>query len=84
MLFCVLARQRWRWPAWRVAAVAVVFLLIDLAFFSSNVTKVGQGGWVPLAIAVGVFLLMSTWHRGTELLNRHLVELALPLELFLE
>ena len=41
-------------------------------------------GWVPLAIASGVFLLMSTWHRGADLLNRHLMELGLPLERFLE
>jgi KUP system potassium uptake protein len=84
VLFCVLARQRWRWPPWRIAAVAVVFLGIDLAFLSSNLTKVVQGGWVPLAIAAGVFLLMSTWHRGAELLNRHLLELELPLAHFLE
>ncbi len=84
VLFCVLARQRWRWPVWRVGTVAIVFLGIDLAFLSSNMTKVRQGGWVPLAIAAGVFLMMSTWHRGTKLLNRHLLELGLPLEQFLE
>jgi KUP system potassium uptake protein len=84
VLFCVLARQHWRWPLWRVAVVAVVFLGIDLAFLISNLTKVRQGGWVPLAIAAGVFLLMTTWHRGAELLNRHLEELGLPLEAFLE
>jgi len=84
ILFCVLARQRWRWSRWRIGSVAVVFLGIDLAFFSSNMTKVMQGGWVPLAIAGGVFLLMSTWHRGAELLNRSLLELGLPLEQFFE
>ncbi len=84
VLFCFLARQRWRWPVWRVAAIAVVFLGIDLTFFSSNMTKVRQGGWVPLVVAAGIFLLMSTWHRGAELLNRHLVELGLPLADFLE
>jgi KUP system potassium uptake protein len=84
VLFCFLARQRWRWPVWRVAAIAIVFLGIDLTFFSSNMTKVRQGGWVPLAAAAGVFLLMTTWHRGAELLNRHLVELGMPLAHFLE
>jgi KUP system potassium uptake protein len=84
VLFCVLARQRWRWPIWRVGAVAIVFLGIDLAFLISNLTKAKQGGWVPLAIAAGIFILMSTWHRGAELLNRRLVELGLPLEQFLE
>jgi KUP system potassium uptake protein len=84
VLFCVLARQRWRWSAWRIGPLAVVFLGIDLAFFSANMTKVSQGGWVPLAIAAGVFLLMSTWNRGTELLNRFLLEAAMPLPQFLE
>jgi KUP system potassium uptake protein len=84
LLFCALARQRWRWPTWRIAIVATVFLGIDLAFFSSNMTKIAQGGWVPLVIAGGVFLSMQTWNRGTELLNRSLLDAGLPLERFLE
>ena len=44
MLFCVLARRGWRWSAWRIGTVAVVSLAIDLAFFTSNMTKVMQGG----------------------------------------
>ena len=84
VLFCVLARQRWRWSVWRIGPLAVVFLGIDLALFSSNMTKITQGGWVPLAIAAAVFLLMTTWNRGTELLNRLLLEAGLPLERFLE
>jgi len=83
VLFCVLARQRWRWSAWRIGPLGVVFLGIDLAFFGANLTKVALGGWVPLAIAAGLFLLMSTWNRGTELLNRLLLEAAVPVEQFL-
>ena len=42
----------WRWPAWCWSArCAAVFLVIDLAFFGANIIKVGQGGWLPLALA---------------------------------
>ena len=40
VLFCVLARQRWHWSVWRIAPLAVVFLGIDVALFSSNMTKI--------------------------------------------
>ena len=84
VLFGVLARRRWRWPAWRIVAVAGGFLVIDLAFAAANVTKIRQGGWVPLVIAAGLFLLMTTWNRGTELLSRWLSEATVPFERFLE
>jgi KUP system potassium uptake protein len=83
VLFGVLARRDWRWPVWRIAAVAGGFLVIDLAFAAANVTKIRQGGWVPLAIAAGLFLLMTTWNRGTELLSRWLSDATVPFEDFL-
>jgi KUP system potassium uptake protein len=84
VLFGVLAHRRWQWSLWRIAVVAGGLLLIDLAFASANLTKVRQGGWVPLAIAAGLFLLMTTWNRGTELLGRWLAAAMVPLEAFLE
>jgi KUP system potassium uptake protein len=84
VLFGVLAHRRWRWSLWRIAVVAGGLLLIDLAFASANLTKVRQGGWVPLAIAASLFLLMTTWNRGTELLGRWLAAAMVPLEAFLE
>jgi KUP system potassium uptake protein len=83
VLFGVLARRDWRWPVWRIAAVAGGFLVIDLAFAAANVTKIRQGGWVPLAIAAGLFLLMTTWNRGSELLSRWLSDATVPFEDFL-
>ena len=38
--------------------------LIDLGFFLANIAKIPQGGWLPLAAAASVFLLMRTWTRG--------------------
>src|SRR4051812_3688302 len=69
ILAYVVAVERWHWS--RSAALLVVggFLLVDLAFFSSNLVKIAQGGWFPLAVAGGIFLLMTTWKRGREILQ---------------
>src|SRR5215218_9300808 len=64
VLFAVVARSRWGWPPLRTGALVAGFLLIDLSFLSANVVKLQHGGWVPLALAVGIYLLMSTWKRG--------------------
>ncbi|HVT38475.1 MAG TPA: potassium uptake protein [Gemmatimonadaceae bacterium] len=70
LLFVVVARDRWKWSIMRVTAIAGVFLLIDLAFLGANLLKVRDGGWIPLAIGVVVFTLLSTWRRGRALLRR--------------
>ena len=84
LLFSVIARQRWHWSAVSIAGLGGAFFAIDLAFFGANVTKIARGGWVPLAIAGGMFVLMSTWHRGTELFRGVLSEAAVPMDRFLD
>ncbi|HEX6630058.1 MAG TPA: KUP/HAK/KT family potassium transporter, partial [Gemmatimonadaceae bacterium] len=69
LLFAVVARGRWRWPLWRVALLTAAFLVVDLAFFGANAAKIVHGGWVPVAIATALFVLMTTWKRGRELLG---------------
>ena len=83
-LFYVIARHGWRWPAWRAAAVAVVFLAVDVTLFAANVVKIEHGGWVPLVLAGGVFFIMTTWRRGTALVRQRLGELTVPLPRFLD
>jgi KUP system potassium uptake protein len=83
ILFVAVARQRWNWKPWQVAVFLVLFLTIDLAFFSSNLLKIPHGGWVPLAVAVIVYTLMTTWKRGRMLLSSILRRSSLPLDLFL-
>ena len=83
ILFVAVARQRWNWKTWQIAVFLVLFLTIDLAFFSSNLLKVPHGGWVPLLVAVMVYALMTTWKRGRTLLSSILRRSSLPLDLFL-
>ena len=55
------------------------FFVIDLAFFSSNLLKLTEGGWFPSADRRAIFLLMTTWHEGRRLLNESLASDALDL-----
>jgi KUP system potassium uptake protein len=84
ILFSVVARQRWRVPMSVVIAFVALFLFIDLALFSANALKITSGGWVTIAIALAVFVVMVTWKTGRTMLNRILQAGSLPMELFLE
>jgi KUP system potassium uptake protein len=70
VLFFFIARTAWGAPAWVAAGGAAAFLTVDLALFSASLAKVGHGGWVPLAIAVAMFTILTTWRRGDELVER--------------
>jgi KUP system potassium uptake protein len=65
----VVFRRLWRWPAWRVAALLVPLLAIELLFFSANVIKLVEGAWVPLAAAILLIIVMLTWRRGSGILS---------------
>ena len=83
VLFAVVAAARWNWPRWRALTLALSFLLLDLAFLGANAMKIAHGGWVPLAIAIGIFTLMTTWKRGRSILRERLTDIAMPLPDFL-
>jgi KUP system potassium uptake protein len=69
VLFFFIARHRWRLPLWLTLAGAGFFLTIELAFFASNLTKIFHGAWLPLGIGAVLFLVMTTWYRGRELVT---------------
>jgi KUP system potassium uptake protein len=65
-----LMRQRWQWPAWMAMPVSGVFLFVDFAFFSANLLKIADGGWVPLTFGTIIFIVMTTWHAGISTVQR--------------
>lgn len=77
-------RKIWNWPLIPTLAVAALFLTIDLSFFTSNLTKVFEGGWMPIAIAISLVMLMETWRRGRKLLAEQFLDGAVPLETLLK
>jgi len=75
-------RDRWRWSAPSALAVAGAFLVVDIAFFSANLLKIRDGGWVPLVFAALIFLIMTTWHFGAAALRRKLAHATEAPEVF--
>ncbi len=84
VLFYVIARWRWNWAPLRIIPLTALFLAVDLAFMSANMVKITHKGWVPLLVALGVYILMSTWKRGRLMLTEILQAGSLPLDLFLK
>jgi KUP system potassium uptake protein len=84
ILALVVARYQWHWSRLTVAFAGVLLLTIDLSFLSANVIKIEYGGWFPLVLGVAVFIVMTTWRRGRELVVREIKQSGLALEPFIE
>ncbi|MBV9532609.1 MAG: potassium transporter Kup [Bradyrhizobium sp.] len=82
-LLFIAMREIWHWSIGAAAAVAACFLAVDSAFFLANLTKVAEGGYVPLILAVVVYGLMWIWHRGATAVSRRMGEALLPVSEFL-
>lgn len=76
------SRQKWQWSLLKASVIWGIFLIMDLAFFGANIRKITHGGWVPLAIGALIYLLMSTWQKGRQVLFRRLKERSMPIEEF--
>ena len=83
LMFYVMSREVWRWSLPRAAGVSGLFLAVDVPFFAANALKIRYGGWVPLVIAGAIFLLMTTWQRGREILGKRMLEKTVALKMLL-
>ena len=79
----VVVRSHWGWSLPKASMVFGILLFIDLLFVSSNLLKIVEGGWFPLAIGGVTFWVLSTWQRGRKILVTQLRDMAVPLDGFL-
>jgi KUP system potassium uptake protein len=77
-------RYGWKYPLPLCIAATGFFFIVDVTFFASNMLKLLAGGWFPIVIGIGMFVLMLTWTQGRRLLSHKLREDAIPLTDFLE
>ena len=74
VLAFIIIQALWQWTTVSSVIFLSTFLAIDFLFFSSNTLKIPTGGWLPLAVATVLFLLLTTWIKGRGLLSEYMNE----------
>jgi KUP system potassium uptake protein len=62
--YYLVTRRTWGWPHWKALPVLVLFLSFDLPFFAANLFKFVDGGYVPIIVGAGFFVVMVVWRLG--------------------
>jgi KUP system potassium uptake protein len=83
-LLFIAMREIWGWSILAAGSVAACFLIIDSAFFLANLTKIAEGGYVPLILAISVYGLMWVWHRGAAAVSARMHESLIPIPEFMK
>jgi len=84
ILLYIVIRHIWNWSRFKALLLVIPILVIDLIFFAANMAKFGEGGWFPLLFGLILFVLMTTWKYGRQLLHERMKTDAFPLSLFVE
>ncbi|MFZ4688365.1 MAG: potassium transporter Kup, partial [Polymorphobacter sp.] len=83
-MMAVLVLTVWKWNRWLAYGFVGTFLIIDTAYFASNLTKIPDGGWFPLLVGAIAFTFLTTWAKGRGLMQERLRESAMPMEVFIK
>jgi KUP system potassium uptake protein len=78
ILGAFVAATQWNWPKWWIASLFGLMLVVDAAFVAGNLTKVPNGGWIPLTLGAILCLIFTTWRSGRLELRAALAKLAVP------
>jgi len=84
VLISVVLITMWKWNRLVVGALLILFFGVDIGYFTSNLTKIPNGGWFPLVVAGVLFTLLTTWAKGRQLMIARLTEMSLPMKVFVK
>ncbi len=70
LLAFVVLRALWKWKLWLVIGILAPILMVELFLFAANLTKFANGGFLPISVAMLLALVMATFVRGSELVQR--------------
>ena len=83
ILFYFVAVYSWNWHWAPASLLCGFFLVIEGSFWGANLLKVLHGGWFPLVVGLIIYTVMTTWHKGRQILSARMLEIILPLHDFL-
>jgi KUP system potassium uptake protein len=69
-LMATFVALHWKYNPFLVYAVNGSLFALDLLFFASTSTKLIEGGWFPVLIAMVVSFIMLTWRKGESILDK--------------
>jgi KUP system potassium uptake protein len=84
VLFFLVAKNVWKWPLWKAALPTLVFLTFELGYVSGSLLKFLAGAWFPLAIGLGMWVVMKTWIDGRRSLYRAMLRGRLPVSFLVD
>jgi KUP system potassium uptake protein len=84
VLITVVLRQMWNWNRYVVAALVVLFFVVDFSYLSANLLKIHAGVWFPLLVGAIAFTFLTTWAKGRQLMINRMNEASLPMEIFIK
>ncbi len=75
----ILFRKAWKWPLWAVIGVIAPILIVEMMFLAANLMKLFDGGYVPVAIASTMCVMIWSWVRGTKHVKKKAADSAISL-----
>jgi len=83
-LMATFVALHWKYNPVIVYAVNGSLFALDLLFFASTTTKLLEGGWFPLVIALVLAFVMLTWRKGEEIMDAVRLEVRVRSKQFIE
>ncbi|WP_234409828.1 potassium transporter Kup [Polynucleobacter acidiphobus] len=84
ILLSIVMRREWHINPIIILCMIVIFLMIDIGFWTATLIKIKDGGWYPITLALVMFTCSLTWYRGRKLLRDKLIVESIPLEGFIK
>ncbi|MGI9186841.1 MAG: potassium transporter Kup [Gaiellales bacterium] len=82
ILAVLVAFHLWHWPKWRIVLIFGPLGIVDVAFFTANISKIPHGAWFSLLVATILFIIISSWSTGRQAMLRALSGEAVPADEF--